>query len=817
MEIMHWRYTGNRILQNISSVLSLELERRKCIMSEMMKAPRINHWINVLRGGKMVFNKETNETIDRVFEQLHLIAPCGDDERREIWLKAERGSAEDYDDYEYLKEEEIVDTYEDFLRMWQEEYPDEVNWFHLVTIERDDYRAIFLGRELIYQSRVYEEHEVYEYGLKELFVWMEEAVKKCVEDLQNGSYNCDVQNNLSARQRTGTISRKDYWEMFPDCREAFFSEITDAEIEIFLSNIEEQKDGQPVGKYITEMTAGKFYEYCAIGYKANQYENLDGLTAKEQYYKKADGRDEGLSEIDADSSEEFEAWYNDRHRGGGHPWEVCRGGNSTHIDLFVRHNEHGYFLSVRGKAWTRSIEAIKFYNALRQEGVAVYLHDAKGISDRLLGRDRIGIVPEHVIPAYCESWFSGMEILDFMNLPYEQDEYEAMLPKITWLEEQRQELMKKSKFFVSPYLTKSGIRRCGKSSLMKLMAEHLRDTGVTDDQIIEMNFESMGIPDMDARGFYEYVKARICPNKRTYLFFDEVQKVHGWENAVNSFRVDFDCDIYITGSNAYLLSSELSTYLSGRYVEIKVLPLSFREFLDFHGYILTERKSPALDGVYSAAVINDILEREKRKGQRNITDPVLLKKIILFLADNVGNNTSATSIGNTLVNEGLLENGTRKTKPAVQTIQAYIEALTEAYIFYEIKRFDIKGKEYLRTLGKYYIVDIGLRNYLLGYRDGDSGHILENIIYFELLRRGYDVAIGKIDNQEVDFIATKADEKKYVQVTESMNAPETRERELAPLRKIRDSYEKIVIALECNLTQTQDGIKIIRALDFLLE
>ena len=363
----------------------------------------------------------------------------------------------------------------------------------------------------------------------------------------------------------------------------------------------------------------------------------------------------------------------------------------------------------------------------------------------------------------------------------------------------------------------TGIRRCGKSSLMKLMAEHLRDTGVTDDQIIEMNFESMGIPDMDARGFYEYVKARICPNKRTYLFFDEVQKVHGWENAVNSFRVDFDCDIYITGSNAYLLSSELSTYLSGRYVEIKVLPLSFREFLDFHGYILTERKSPALDGVYSAAVINDILEREKRKGQRNITDPVLSKKIILFLADNVGNNTSATSIGNTLVNEGLLENGTRKTKPAVQTIQAYIEALTEAYIFYEIKRFDIKGKEYLRTLGKYYIVDIGLRNYLLGYRDGDSGHILENIIYFELLRRGYDVAIGKIDNQEVDFIATKADEKKYVQVTESMNAPETRERELAPLRKIRDSYEKIVIALESNLTQTQDGIKIIRALDFLLE
>ena len=225
----------------------------------------------------------------------------------------------------------------------------------------------------------------------------------------------------------------------------------------------------------------------------------------------------------------------------------------------------------------------------------------------------------------------------------------------------------------------TGIRRCGKSSLMKLMAEHLSESGVIEDQILEMNFESMSIPEMDARGFYEYVKAHICPDKRIYLFFDEVQKVPGWENAVNSFRVDFDCDIYITGSNAYLLSSELSTYLSGRYVEIKVLPLSFREFLDFHGYTLTEGKSPAggvkkrildadgevydtkelfeaytrfggmpmladigletdrvmaaLDGVYSAAVVNDILEREKRKGQRTIIDAVLLRKIIMFLAE----------------------------------------------------------------------------------------------------------------------------------------------------------------------------------------
>ena len=408
----------------------------------------------------------------------------------------------------------------------------------------------------------------------------------------------------------------------------------------------------------------------------------------------------------------------------------------------------------------------------------------------------------------------------------------------------------------------TGIRRCGKSSLMKLMADELRNSGKEDQQIIEINFESMRFSEMTAKEFYDYVAERVLPDKRMYLFFDEVQRINGWENAVNSFRVDFDCDIYITGSNAHLLSSELSTYLSGRYVEIKVLPLSFREFLDFHGYQITERKTltgqmkkritdaegevydakelyeayarfggmpmladvgleqdrvtAALDGVYSAVVVRDILEREKRKGQRTITDSLLLRKLMMFLADNIGNTVSATSIGNTLVSEGLLEAGKRKVKPATHTIQAYIEALKESFIFYEIKRFDIKGREYLKTLGKYYIVDIGLRNYLLGYRDGDTGHILENIIYFELLRRGYDVAIGKLDNKEVDFVATKTDEKKYIQVTEAMTSSETRERELAPLQKISDNYEKLVIAMDPGLTQDQDGIKIVSAIDFLL-
>ena len=407
----------------------------------------------------------------------------------------------------------------------------------------------------------------------------------------------------------------------------------------------------------------------------------------------------------------------------------------------------------------------------------------------------------------------------------------------------------------------TGIRRCGKSSLLKLMVNYLKERYVHDGHIVEINFESMQYYGWDIKKLYDYVMSKKIDGKMMYLFFDEVQRISDWQIAVNSFMVDMECDIYITGSNAFLLSSELSTYLSGRYIEIKMLPLSFKEFADFNDYTLMDTSSveginkkvfydknrnviqtdelfdaylkyggmppvidaglnqekavAVLDGVYSAVVVRDILEREKRKDQRATSDAVLLRKLIMFLADNIGNNTSATSIGNTLMNEGLLEN--RVKKPATHTIQAYIGALTESYIFYEIKRFDIKGKEYLRTLGKYYIVDIGLRNYLLGFRSGDTGHILENVVFFELLRRGYDVAIGKIDNKEVDFIATKTDEKKYIQVTESMTSEETRKRELAPLEAIHDNYEKIVLTRDKSLFDDYNGIKVVNVIDFLLK
>lgn len=413
-----------------------------------------------------------------------------------------------------------------------------------------------------------------------------------------------------------------------------------------------------------------------------------------------------------------------------------------------------------------------------------------------------------------------------------------------------------------PVKVVTGIRRCGKSSLLKLMVCHLKEEGIFDEQILEMNFESYAFKNMDSDSLYEYVRQHIVPDKRMYLFFDEVQRVPDWEDAVNSFRVDFNCDIYVTGSNAYMLSSEYATYLSGRCVEIKMLPLSFSEFITFYDFEIIETKSALggirrqvlnrngeqyelreifyaymrfggmpgiadvgldqekalmlLEGIYSTVIMRDILERENLRGQKKITDPVLLKKIVMFLADNIGSNISVSSIGNILVNEGLLEDGRKKGIPSAHTVQTYVNALMDAYFFYDIKRFDIKGKEFLRTHGKYYIVDMGLRNYLLGFRNRDSGHALENIVYFELIRRGYDVSIGKVDNLEVDFIATKADDKIYIQVTETMEGEDVRKRELAPLRKINDNYEKIVLSMNKGMDSSYDGIKSIDLIDWLI-
>lgn len=355
-----------------------------------------------------------------------------------------------------------------------------------------------------------------------------------------------------------------------------------------------------------------------------------------------------------------------------------------------------------------------------------------------------------------------------------------------------------------------------------------------------MNMESLKYRNiLNYDTFYEFVSNSIVDGERNYLIFDELQTVKHWERAIESFRLDYDVDIYITGSNAYLLSSEFSTLLSGRYVEIRVLPLSFIEFLSFYEFALDvsidekfqkylqiggmpilrqldfniARINEVLEGIYSTVILRDVLERNK------VADQALLNKIVLFLADNIGSITSPNSIGNILSSEGDIVKGKKKSdiNVAGKTVDKYINMLKNAFIFYSVGRYDVKGKQLLKTLGKNYIIDLGFRNMLLGYRDADRGHILENIVFLELIRRDYSVNIGKVGEIEVDFIAEKPDDKIYIQVTETMMGEEVRERELRPLRLINDNYEKIVLSMDKSYIKSYDGIKAINIIDFLLE
>lgn len=382
----------------------------------------------------------------------------------------------------------------------------------------------------------------------------------------------------------------------------------------------------------------------------------------------------------------------------------------------------------------------------------------------------------------------------------------------------------------------TGIRRCGKSSLLDLFHQYLLEKNVPDSHIIHMNMESLRYRNLtDYISFYDYVSKRIDGEGKTYLLFDELQAVNHWEKAIESFRLDFDVDIYITGSNAYLLSSEFSTLLSGRYMEIRMLPLSFKEFLNFYEFavdvtmdekfqkylqfggmpVLREfkfneaRSNQALEGIYSTVILRDILQRNSG------ADEATLQKIMLFLCSSVGSMISPNSIGKVLSNEGDIRTGKQKNI-AGKTVAKYISMLCNAFVFFSVGRYDVKGKQLLKTLGKDYIIDMGFRNMLLGYRDADRGHIIENIVFLELLRRDYRVYIGKVGETEVDFIAEKPDDKVYIQVTESMQSPETRERELRPLRLIPDNYEKTVLSMDRSFIHSYDGIKVENLIDWLL-
>lgn len=373
----------------------------------------------------------------------------------------------------------------------------------------------------------------------------------------------------------------------------------------------------------------------------------------------------------------------------------------------------------------------------------------------------------------------------------------------------------------------TGVRRCGKSVLLKMYQDYLKNNGVKESQIVTINFEDLDYEELtNYKKLDNYLKEKLIPNKMTYIFLDEIQNVDQFPKVLDSFYIKDNVDIYVTGSNAHMLSSEIATMISGRYIQIEMLPLSFKEYMESTGnmndrgikyteylqnssfpYALQLKNQPDeirdyLEGIYNTIVVKDIVHR------KNITDTMMLKNILKFVFDNIGNPLSSKKISDTMTSLGRKINS--------RTVEKYLEAFSESYIIYPAKRYNIKGKEYLKSLEKYYIVDIGMRYMLLSSKMMDIGHILENVVYLELLRRGYDVYVGKIDNYEVNFVAQSHKGTIYYQVALIVRDEKTLQRELRPLQAIRDHYPKVILTMDEDSEIQYDGIRRINARDWLL-
>ncbi len=397
----------------------------------------------------------------------------------------------------------------------------------------------------------------------------------------------------------------------------------------------------------------------------------------------------------------------------------------------------------------------------------------------------------------------------------------------------RTEYMQRLKAFKDNKIIKviTGLRRSGKSTLLEMFRDELLETGVQLEQIQYINFELMKYDCVrNYKQLYDLVLAKILLEKKNYLFFDEIQQVSGWEKTINSLSLECDVDIYVTGSNAYLLSSELATLISGRYVEIKMLPLSFKEYYSYYRGIGKSREElfnnylkyggmpqllslpqdeltirTFLSSIYDTVILKDVLGRNKLK------DIDLLKRVYAFLCGNVGRITSTNSMSKYIANQAKLD---RALRPA--TIGNILEMLENAFIVYRANRYDVKGKEVLKSLEKYYLADTGLKNTIVGYNLENYGHSIENVVYLELLRRGYQVYVGKNDTKEIDFVAISKEEIRYFQVTETLAGKATQEREIAPLRSTHDFYEKTIITGDKTYITNVNGIKIVNIIDFLL-
>lgn len=373
----------------------------------------------------------------------------------------------------------------------------------------------------------------------------------------------------------------------------------------------------------------------------------------------------------------------------------------------------------------------------------------------------------------------------------------------------------------------TGVRRCGKSKLLEMYRKWLLEQGVEEERIVSINFEDLDFEDLtDYKKLHTYLKEHLVKDNMTYIFLDEIQNVEQFPKVVDSLYIKDNVDIYITGSNAHMLSSEIATLLSGRYIQIEMLPLSFKEYMISTGsmndrgikyvdylqnssfpYTLelegqSDEIRSYLEGLYNTIVVKDIINHSK------ISEPMMLKSILKFIFDNIGNPLSSKKIADTMTSSG--------RRIDTRTVEKYLDALTESYIIYQAKRYNIKGKQYLKTLEKYYVVDIGLRLMLLGSKQIDAGRILENIVYLELLRRGYDVYVGKVDEFEVDFVAQNGKGTTYFQVALSVRDEKTLDRELRSLRAIKDHYPKILLTMDDDPEVHYDGIRRINARDWLL-
>ncbi len=395
---------------------------------------------------------------------------------------------------------------------------------------------------------------------------------------------------------------------------------------------------------------------------------------------------------------------------------------------------------------------------------------------------------------------------------------------------EREEYLQKLITFKDKQLIKviTGVRRCGKSTIMEIFQDYLKSVGISESQILAVNLEDYDFYELrDSRRLYDYIKEHMIWGKKLYVFLDEIQNVKDFPDVVNSLFLKKDIDLYITGSNAYMLSSEIATFISGRYVEIRMLPLSFKEFVDAVGgrehleesyrqyiessslpYALDLKDSPRalndyLSGVYSTIVLKDVASRKK------IHDSMMLESVVRFTFDNIGNYLSTKKIADAMTSDG--------RKIDIKTVEKYMTALMESYVLYQAKRYDIKGKQYLKTLEKYYVVDIGLRRILLGSKAMDVGHTLENIVYLELLRRGYDVYVGKINDLEIDFIASNGRGRIYFQVAATVRSAEVLHRELTPLQQLTDHYPKYILTLDNDPEADYEGIRRINVLEWLVE